>query len=172
MPRGNSRVAYRRLSSVVDEDDSEASSAAQTAAEQASITIDGLPSFCRARYHCHPSLPPPTVALVTDAHLQQSYDQHTHMHGGRRGDDTDSLGAQPHVLHELEAPAINVSRWRHQRNLDRFFRRCYQFYLNKGKINAILGGILDHWLAALGVGWGMTHGRGNRESVRPFALSP
>lgn len=37
-----------------------------------------------------------------------------------------------------------TGRWRHQRNLDRFFRRAYHYFLGKGFSNVVLAKILDY----------------------------
>lgn len=52
-----------------------------------------------------------------------------------------------HELQELgsqEQLAPTHDRWRHQRNLDRFFRRVYSYYRGKGFVCIVSSGFLDH----------------------------
>lgn len=52
-----------------------------------------------------------------------------------------------HELQELgsqEQLAPSTDRWRHQRNLDRFFRRVYAYYRGKGFMCIVSSGFLDH----------------------------
>lgn len=50
-----------------------------------------------------------------------------------------------HELHEVDAShQLSNDRWRHQRNLDRFFARSYEYYLGKGFGCLVASRLLDY----------------------------